>query len=168
MVATITAVADAYTVSFAGGDWATTQNVMANDLNLTSSVLLWSVDDGTQNQVTLKPANGLTDMDLATQDAIGVDNVSSGGALHLTGGEVKIDTRTGSITYDVIIESALYNYMAGLSDGETYKDTFAYAIRYANALTGSQATVQLTLAGHNWDPQISHADSSGLVTEDLQ
>src|SRR4051794_23293156 len=106
---------------------------MSNDLNLTTSVVLWSVDDGTQNQTTLKPAYGLTDMDLATKDAIGVYNVTSGGSSQLTGGEVRIDTTTGLITYQITTGSALYNYMVGLAAGKIYVDTFTYAIRYANA-----------------------------------
>src|SRR3954469_2050733 len=107
-MATIIAQADSYTVNWDSlSGWSTTQNVMSNDLNVTSSVVLWSVDDGTQNQTTLKPAYGLTDMDLYTQDAIGVDNVSSGGSMKLTGGEVMIDSRTGLITYHITTGSAL-------------------------------------------------------------
>jgi VCBS repeat-containing protein len=157
---------DYYTVYWGNGTWTTDQNVMSNDVYNVQTIL-WSVDDGTQNQTTLKPANGLLDMDLLARDAVGVDNTSSGGSLHLTGGEEKIDTSSGLITYHVTTGSQLYNYLVGLSDGETYEDTFAYSIDTVNGLR-SQATVHITLAGHNWDPQIASANASGSVTEDAQ
>ena len=69
------------------------------------------------------------------------------------------------ITYHITTGSALYNYMVGLAAGVTYVDTFTYAIRYANALTASQATVTITLVGANDAPTIG-GTATGSVKED--
>ena len=89
-----------------------TWNLLANDGGGTKTTL-YSLDDGTNNS-GLTPTGGIKfDMDLLTKDAIGANNATSGGALGLSGGEVRIDSRVGEGTVDRAGAAAQASMMKG-------------------------------------------------------
>ncbi|HEV8681134.1 MAG TPA: cadherin domain-containing protein [Stellaceae bacterium] len=153
-----TAQDDYFTLS--ANDLSATWNVMSNDGGGTKTTL-YSLDDGT-NDSALTPIGGIKfDMDLLTQDAIDAKNATSGGSMDLAGGWAEIDGRTGVVTYSVDAGSALATYITSLGVGESYDDSFVYAIKNSNG-TLSQATVHVHINGVNDAPVI---DSGATGTE---
>jgi len=115
-------------------------DVMANDLG-GNAKKLYSIDDGVENE------GSATSADLLTKDVAGV------GSKSLWGANIAITT-DGKVSYDPSgWSSAFRDKLGHLGDGESFKDSFTYAIQLGNG-TLSWATVYVQIAGSNDAPVI--------------
>src|SRR6185312_2048656 len=128
-----------------------TLNVMSNDLGGASKTL-FSIDDGTSSSGVYY--KGGADADLLTKDGVTTYDTSLDGA--------HIAIVNGMVTYDV---STLPYNLNSLAAGQTYQDSFVYAIQLGNG-TLAWSTVTLTFVGANDAPVITAHTDSG-VKEDV-
>jgi VCBS repeat-containing protein len=120
-------------------------NVMANDL-AGGAKILWSIDDGTSGTSTTSQTD-LLQQDTVRTEALSLDKSSNGARIWITtDGQVGYDASTLSAGFRAQLQS--------LQQGETYYDTFTYAIRMANG-TLSWATAKVQFVGSNDGPSLA-------------
>ena len=128
-------------------------DVMSNDLG-GAAKSLYSLDDGTST-------GGIRPDDLLAKDAVGAVNYSKFGAI------IKI-TADGKVSYDASAWTSEFKAsLQHLAEGESFTDSFTYAIRLANGAL-SWATASVAIKGENDAPVITNvaSDLVGSVTED--
>jgi VCBS repeat-containing protein len=133
-------------------------DVMANDLGGNAKIL-WSLDNGTNNSGAM---SGYSAADLLTQDTVRAEATSSDTSAN--GARIWITT-TGKVGYDAATLSAAFKAkLQSLAVGETWDDTFIYAIRMSNG-TLSWATATVRYSGANDGPNLGSVTATGTVNE---
>jgi len=134
-------------------------DVLSNDLG-GNAKSLWSLDDGTSASTATKnyaPADLLT-QDTARSAATSTDLSAYGARIWITAdGKVGYDTST--------FNSAVNAAVQALAVGESFTDSFTYAIRLGDG-TLSWATSYVVLTGSNDGVTITSQAQTGAVTED--
>ena len=129
-------------------------NVMANDLGGNAKTL-WSLDDAESASTTTIKSGVVTETkiyapaDLLTQDTARIEAMSTD---YSEKGATIWITSDGKVGYHT--SAAIQTELQSLAAGESWEDSFTYAIRLGNG-TLSWATATVTFAGTNDAPVIS-------------